>query len=188
MTAKEALEKVKGLLKLHFNVADEAKDAKVFEQVTLPDGTNIQYEKLEPDAAIFIVAEDDTESPAPAGSYVLEDGSTIVVTEPGIIAEITAAAPAEQEMEATDYTPQIEALRTENAALTTLIKELESRNGAFSETIQSMFSVMEILSKESKEEPIKPPRQTAFGTQAPDREAARQRMIAAAAALLKKKK
>jgi len=54
-----------------------------------------------------------TETPAPAGSHVLEDGTTIVVDEAGLITEVIEAAPVED----------VEALKADFAATTLAMEE-----------------------------------------------------------------
>lgn len=201
MTAKEALDKVRGLLKQHFGIAEEAKDAKVFEQVTLPDGSAVQYDVLEPGGELLVVAEDESTTPAPAGEYVLEDGSIIVVTEPGIIAEVKAPEVIEEAMAedtpgsdpkgSVDWSTEIKWIKEAIANTAKQIATLEAAMQMFKsntgQAFASMQELMDIISKESPEKPATKPKQTTFGTHVPDREAARQRMIDAAAALHKKK-
>lgn len=91
MTPKEALIKIKSLLKTSFN--DDAASQK-FESGKLSDGTLIEYSKLEAGGDITIIAADGTKSPAPVGNYELEDGRIVVVSEAGKIAEVKDAAAA----------------------------------------------------------------------------------------------
>jgi len=63
-----------------------------FASAKLADGTVVEADgELAPGAALMIVAEDGTKSPAPAGEHELEDGSTVLVDEKGTIVSIEAA-------------------------------------------------------------------------------------------------
>lgn len=202
MTPKEALEKVKILLKQHFSAEEkEAKDEK-FEEVTLPDGTKVKYDKLEAGGKLLVIAEDKTESPAPAGEYTLEGGKVLVVAEEGAITEVKEPAPVEQKMAegdpatdpkaGIDWSTEIKWIKENLANAAKQIATLEAAMQMFksntSETFASVQVYMEALSGESTEDPIKKPRQTAFGAQASDKETSRQRMINAMKALSKKDK
>ena len=67
--------------------------------VKIADGSvTIEFEgdTLQKDIACWVIAEDGTKVPVPVGEYVLEDGSTLVVTQEGIVGDVKAveAAPA----------------------------------------------------------------------------------------------
>lgn len=87
MKAKEALEQIKSLL-----FADEA-EIKTDEVVTefaegvLVDGTIVKFDRLEVGGMLSVVTESG-EIPAPVGEHQLEDGTIVVVEEPGVISEI----------------------------------------------------------------------------------------------------
>jgi hypothetical protein len=89
MKAKEALEQIKSLL-----FADEAGNAPEvvteFAEGVLTDGTIVKFDKLEVGGIISVVTEEG-EVPAPVGEHELEDGTIIVVSEPGVISEIKMA-------------------------------------------------------------------------------------------------
>ena len=89
MEAKKALEQIKSLL-----FADQVAEVVSQEEVTiefaegvLADGTIIKFDKLEAGGTISVVTPDG-EIPAPVGEHELEDGTIIVVTEAGMIAEV----------------------------------------------------------------------------------------------------
>ena len=67
---------------------------------TLADGTPITISELAPGGAVMV-----GDQPAPQGEHTLSDGTVIVVTEPGVIAEVKAPAPVEA---ATDPAPPAE--------------------------------------------------------------------------------
>lgn len=54
----------------------------------LKDGTVVEAEEFVPGAALVIVAEDGSKSPAPAGEHTLEDGSVVLVDESGAIVSL----------------------------------------------------------------------------------------------------
>ena len=188
MTAKEAIKTIGDLIKATFG---EQSTEQTFEAGKLADGTVIQYSALEPGGDIFVLGADGTQQPAPAGELELEDGSVIVVTEPGKIAEVKAKAaeekPAEEEMsqDTPDYAPQIAALTQENADLKTRIDALEKRNGSFATMFQALHSAVSALGGEDSAEPAQKPKQTTFSANKPGKEAALARVAAALAKLQK---
>jgi hypothetical protein len=89
MEAKKALEQIKSLL-----FADQVAEVVSQEEVTiefaegvLADGTIVKFDKLEAGGMISVITPDG-EIPAPVGEHELEDGTIIVVTEEGMIAEV----------------------------------------------------------------------------------------------------
>lgn len=54
----------------------------------LKDGTVVEAEEFVPGAALVVVAEDGSKSPAPAGEHTLEDGSVVLVDESGAIVSL----------------------------------------------------------------------------------------------------
>lgn len=79
-------------------VADEV--AVQMAQVMLKDGVTIlEAESFEAGKEVMIVAEDGTKSPAPIGEHELEDGSILVITEEGFIAEIKVMETESEEVE-----------------------------------------------------------------------------------------
>lgn len=188
MTAKEAIKAIGALIQATFG---EQQTEQTFESGKLADGTVIQYTALEPGADIFVLGPDGSQQPAPAGELELEDGTIIVIAEPGKIAEVMAKAeeaPAEeQEMEeapaSVDYGPQIEALTRENADLKTRLDALEKRNGAFAQMFQAVHSFMSAVSKEDSAKPAQPPKQTVFKADKAGKDKAIEKVAAALASL-----
>ena len=78
------LSKIKALLNANTNLA----------QQTLDNGTVIEAESFEAGQSVFIVTDDERVA-LPIGEYKLEDGSTLIVEEEGVIASI-GEAPAEE--------------------------------------------------------------------------------------------
>lgn len=71
-----------------------------FAQMKLDNGTVLEAEEFSEEYAIFIVTEDER-VPLPIGEYTLEDGTTLVVAEEGVIGSIgeKVEEPKEPEME-----------------------------------------------------------------------------------------
>jgi len=61
----------------------------------LKDGTVVEAEEFVPGAALVVVAEDGSKSPAPAGEHTLEDGSVVLVDEAGAIVSLKPMEAAE---------------------------------------------------------------------------------------------
>ena len=61
----------------------------------LKDGTVVEAEEFVPGAALVVVAEDGSKSPAPAGEHTLEDGSVVLVDESGAIVSLKPLEAAE---------------------------------------------------------------------------------------------
>jgi len=90
----ETLKKIKVLLGMVEEPTpvelEEAKEQMKFEELALEDGTIVSADSLEAGSAVFIMVEEEKQ-PLPIGEYALADGSLLVVTEEGVIAEIKAA-------------------------------------------------------------------------------------------------
>ena len=54
----------------------------------LKDGTVVEAEEFVPGAALVVVAEDGSKSPAPAGEHTLEDGSVVLIDDAGAIVSL----------------------------------------------------------------------------------------------------
>lgn len=150
MTKSEALSKIKTLL------FGEQK----FEQAKLEDGTIVMWEgELATGTALFVVAEDGTQMPAPDAEHELEDG-TIVSTVGGLVVTVTPAeAEGEIEIEVEDKKKEemagelemlVEKLAEELAALKIKIEEMGKKPEAMStEDVNSKVEAInsEIASK-----------------------------------------
>ena len=79
MTLSQRLEKIKVLLGLQVS----------FSTSKLIDGTVLEAEDFIVGAPLFVVNEDGTKTPAPAGTHETEDGNIIEVDEAGIITAIS---------------------------------------------------------------------------------------------------
>jgi hypothetical protein len=131
MTKSEALSKIKNLL------FGEQK----FEQAKLEDGTIVMWEgELATGTALFVVAEDGTQMPAPDAEHKLEDGS-IVSTVGGLVVTVTPAeAEEKEEVEIEDKKEEmaselemyVEKLAEKLAALEVKIEEMGKKPEAMS--------------------------------------------------------
>jgi hypothetical protein len=131
MTKSEALSKIKHLL------FGEQK----FEQAKLEDGTIVMWEgELATGTALFVVAEDGTQMPAPDAEHKLEDG-TIVSTVGGLVVTVT---PAESEVEV-----EVEDKKEEMASeLEMLVEKLAEKLAALEIKIEEMGMKPEAMSTE----------------------------------------
>ena len=91
MNTNQTLNKVRTLLGIEVKL----------EQMKLDNGAILEAEVFEVGAEVFVVADEERVA-VPVGEYQVEDGSTIVVLEEGVIGEIKEAgaeeeAPAEEE-------------------------------------------------------------------------------------------
>ncbi len=169
MTAKEALASIKNLLKVKFS---DDPGAPALESGKLSDGTVIEFSKLEAGGTITMLDADGNSAPAPIGDLELEDGRIIVITEPGIIAEVKEAgtppaddqAPVNEEMVA-----QIKDLQTRLAASTKQVKDLTQSLSAFKkatgETLQAFSEFMEAIGSEESDDKASKPKQSVFAEQ-----------------------
>lgn len=98
MEAKEALKQIKSLLFANQEVASQEEVKVEFAEGVLADGTIVKFDKLEAGGMISVVTAEG-EVPAPVGEHELEDGTMVVVSEPGIIAEVKMVEPNEDEVE-----------------------------------------------------------------------------------------
>jgi len=145
MKATEILSKAKQLLSIEAEV-EEVKLA----QATLENGTVIEAESMAAGQEVFIVTEDEKVA-LPIGEYALEDGTTLVVEEEGIIASIGAAeeAPAEEEVEAEE-----EQLEEEKEEMGYATKEELAEVKDMIEEIKAMIKDKEEMSEEKSVDEI----------------------------------
>ena len=114
------------------------------EQRKLEDGvTTIEADAFEPEAEVVIITEDDQRIPLPVGEYKLEDGTTLVVLEEGIIAEIRAEAEVEEVVDE----EVVEAPAEEEE----MKKEAPVKKTVESIVKETFFTEIEALKKENEE-------------------------------------
>ena len=95
MNSKEALLQIKNLLFANQEEVIQEEVVVEFAEGVLADGTIVSFDKLEVGGKLSVVTPDG-EIPAPIGEHELEDGTIVVVTEEGVIAEIKAPQVAEE--------------------------------------------------------------------------------------------
>lgn len=150
-------------------------------QVNIEDGSvmfEFDGEVMEVGASVFAVdpAEPDNKIPVPVGKYPLEDGSTLVVNEEGVIAEIVPKEPAADETPAPEQNneaaPVPMAEEADNKIKSILIKyqeETDLKMSAMSTKMEEMqkqiVELQEQLSKvnqeviQMSEQPVQKPKQ-----------------------------
>lgn len=149
------------------------------EKAKLQDGTEISYEQLQPGFPVTIVAADGSETPAPEGEHVLEDGITkIEVDAQGNIVEIskeTDEAPEAPEAEVNDVqvagsaqfaegepteptkpeAPVIDAVEEKMKMIFAVVEEVAKDVANIKEEMAAMKTKMEKFSKAPAATPIK---------------------------------
>lgn len=75
----------------------------------LKDGTVVEAEEFAPGSDLFIVAEDGSKAPAPAGVHTGEDGTVFTVDESGKIVSVESAAVEEGKVEVEIETEAVKA-------------------------------------------------------------------------------
>jgi DNA-directed RNA polymerase subunit F len=78
-----------------------------FEQATLEDGTIVEWEgELTTGASLFVVNGDER-IPAPIGTHVTTDGTTVIVEEEGVVASATVAEAMNEEEVTVEEAPAV---------------------------------------------------------------------------------
>jgi len=147
MKAKEALDQIKSLL-----FSDDAvvtnEVVTEFAEGVLADGTIVKFDKLEVGGVISIVT-DEGEVPAPVGEHELEDGTMIVIVEPGIIAEVkameeeeVAEVEVEEELSAdvVNYDAKFQEI---SEAFNSKMSEIETKVSSLNEVTKKLIEFME---------------------------------------------
>lgn len=112
-------------------------------QAKLADGTTIEAEQFAPDFSVGVVTEDGAVA-MPVGEYEMEDGTTLVVVQEGIIAEIKeAAAEVVEEVEAKNMPKEEEMKKDEMPVQAKRVVESVSK--------ETFFEAVEKLTKENDE-------------------------------------
>jgi hypothetical protein len=134
-----------------------------------------EAETFEVGAAVTVVDENDIMQPASQGEYVLEDGSTIVLDEAGIIIEVKPKVeetedPAEAELSDDEQNKEVKAAITpeeQTAIVTEVMQIIEPRLAALEEALlkavealsgtnKDLTEKVEKLSAQPAVEPLKP--------------------------------
>ena len=127
-------------------------------QATLDNGTVIEAEAWEIGEAVFIVTEDGN-VPLPEGTYALEDGTSLVVEEEGVIASVGSAEAPEEET-AEDKAAEVEQSEEPTfvtradleAALAPILEKISAEEAKLEEVEQSEEVKPEVV-EQSKQEP-----------------------------------
>lgn len=123
------------------SIADEAKDAKVFDRGSLEDGTVVEYTAIGEPVNIVSIAEDGTESlaPAPDGVHILDNGYTISVAS-GIATDIIETIAQSKVEKQAEVSKETEVLKSEIENLKKEIETLKSEKENFKSEIEKLKS------------------------------------------------
>ena len=170
MNAIDMLNQIKGVLGIELN------EQKVeLETMNLENGTKVETTSLESGSEIFIVSEGEDKIPLPIGTYALETGDSIVISEEGIIDQVkeagseeeTEEAP-EEEVEATEEAPEgnvkstetshkvVYATKEEFDSLSAQLQELKTMLETKNETSEELAEVEKIEEIELTSEVVEP--------------------------------
>jgi len=193
MEAKKALEQIKNLLFADqvAEVVSQEEVAVEFMEGVLADGTIVKFDKLEAGGTISVVTPDG-EVPAPVGEHELEDGTIVVVSEAGVIAEVKMAeadgneVEVEVEMSEEDETPivaeeevvaepQVDKFAEISEQFNSKLAEVETKVDMLNDVTKRLVEFMEAFAKV----------ETAQETQAPKNAFAAQNKVSKADAYKK---
>ena len=122
------------------------------EQMKLDNGTLIEAEVFEPNQEVFIVNEEDRVA-MPIGTYILEGGQELIVSEEGIIGEIREAK-AEEEAPTEEEAAETPELEAEVATPKKIVKSIsEEMFFAEIEKLRNEIAELKLSKVEPKEEP-----------------------------------
>lgn len=133
-------------------------------EYTLQDGiTQISVSDLNPGGTVSIKDGTGAETPAPAGDLVLQDGTVINVAEGGVIAAVTAPAPAAPPAPAmpagmsAEQVEKFEEMAAKVAGYETIINEFKQEFTAYKENSEKvtgdLLQLVELLVQEPSGEP-----------------------------------
>lgn len=162
MEAKKALEQIKSLL-FADQVAEVVSQEEVsieFMEGVLADGTIVKFDKLEAGGVISVVTPDG-EVPAPVGEHELEDGTIVVVSEPGVIAEVKMVEAPEEEVavemseedeevvaeEEVVEEPQVDKFAEISEAFNSKLAEVEGKVDMLNEVTKKLVEFMDAFAK-----------------------------------------
>lgn len=120
-----------------------------FAEVKTSEGVILNVSAMESGATIEVVSEDG-KNPAPAGEYVLEDGSTIVVGEVGVVSEVKEAEEVVEEEMSEEAVEDVEEVSEEEVS-EDKESSLEARLDALEETLNAKFESVIADLKEANE-------------------------------------
>lgn len=105
-------------------------------QMTLDNGTVVEAESFEVGSMIYAI-DGDNQAPLEVGTYTLDDGTTLEVTETGVIGEV---ATAKAEVEATKENDPMKAEMSSDDMILTVVQAFEPLFKAMNEKIDSLSS------------------------------------------------
>jgi hypothetical protein len=125
-----------------------------FAQMKLENGTILEAEEFAAESPVFIVT-DDERVPLPIGDYELENGSTLIVADEGVIGSIGEVESAEEKIKE-DMKENLEEVKEEVVEETTMgyvsKEELEEAKEELKEMIEEVKAKLEEAKEEVKEE------------------------------------
>lgn len=151
----ELLKDLPNQIKLALTPKEKEVEVK-FGSIKLADGSltlEFDGEVLTPDGAVWIMAEDGTKVPAPIGEHLLEDESTLIITEEGKIGEVK---PKEME-ELSDATPPANNDAQIAEEISTAIKSILIKYSEQEKVISELKDAVIELGKEPASKGIKQP-------------------------------
>jgi hypothetical protein len=174
----EKLNKIAKILGLTLSSDNNQEEQKLSMEGILADGTKVysEAEDFVVGAALMVVAEDGSMSPAPEGEHTLDNGKVLVVDAQGVITEVKEAEepagdePGAGEEELSDDEEEVKAALTpeeQTAIVAELMQILEPRLAALEETLlksveklsetnNNLNEKVEKLSKSPAAEAVKP--------------------------------
>lgn len=150
MEAKKALEQIKSLLFAEQAAVVSTEEVVIeFSEGVLADGTIVKFDKLEAGGIISVVTPDG-EIAAPVGEHELEDGTIIVVSEAGVIAEVKMPEAPEMEAEVEMSEDEDEPVVIEEPAADQQADRFAEISEEFSAKIAEVNSKIEFLNDITK--------------------------------------
>jgi hypothetical protein len=129
-----------------------------FAQANLDNGTILEAEAFEAGNEVFIVT-DEERIPLPVGEYTMEDGSILVVSEEGLIAEVKTATAIEAEDETVEVeVPEEVAAQVEqvvNAVVEVIAPMIEEVKEEMQKLKEQMGKKEEMSNKKPATKPVR---------------------------------
>ena len=150
MEAKKALEQIKNLLFAE-QVAEVVSQEEViieFAEGVLADGTIVKFDNLEAGGMISVVTPDG-EIPAPVGEHELEDGTVVIVTEEGIIAEVKMVEANEDEV-VVEMSEEGQEVAVEEVVAETQVDKFAEISEAFNSKLAEVETKVDMLNDVTK--------------------------------------
>lgn len=110
---------LKERIRVALGLEDEATEVKLAFEAKLADGTIIvsEADALAEGVVVNVLSEDGTQTPLPAGTFELEDGSTFTTDEAGVVTEVSAEEEVEEEAPADEVEEEEMSVEEGKAAL-----------------------------------------------------------------------